>query len=65
MGTSITLSHVFDALGIMLLLTLVAVSIVSLVIYGLYLAFRNDSNEKQQYHDLLEPKKETSKNRQE
>jgi hypothetical protein len=46
MGTSITLSNVFEAIGIMLIGSIIAVTIVTLVMLGLYRFFKNDPTEK-------------------
>ena len=46
MGTSITLNNVFEAMGIMVIGTIIAVTIVTLVMLGLYRFFKNDASEK-------------------
>jgi Tfp pilus assembly protein PilV len=64
MGTSITLNNVFEAMGIMLIGTVIAVIIVTLVMLGLYRFFKNDTSEqttqqpmeiKQSTSDLIPP----------
>ncbi|SFR49912.1 hypothetical protein [Thiomicrospira sp. ALE5] len=52
MGTNITLSHVFEAMGIMLLGSVIAISIVTSVILGLYWFFKNDAREKERVESL-------------
>ncbi|AEG31572.1 hypothetical protein [Thiomicrospira cyclica] len=46
MGTSITLSNVFEAMGIMVIGTIIAITIVTLVMIGLHRFFKNDPSEK-------------------
>jgi uncharacterized membrane-anchored protein len=46
MGSSITFDHVLDALGLMLVFTLVSVSVVGGLMYWLYRFFKNKESDK-------------------
>lgn len=59
MGTSITLSNVFEAMGIMLIGTIIAVTIVTLVMLGLYRFFKNDPSEKNKISQSQKHEQET------